>query len=169
MSELPKLQEIDGILQGQNTIKLRVFGANDIDSNYGRDLFFENFCFVGYPQRLDYQPVVDQNHHYHGMRYINDWSNALTADEDSSIPNIVEALDELSDYGYETKLFELEITYRLKEINTFQDDFLEIRKYNALEKLSEEEIKMLGLQNDAVYLKLKYGGQTEDDDDDFIL
>lgn len=164
MTDLPKLQEIDGVLQGQNTIKLKVLGANDVDGQ-GRHLFFDGFAFVGYPQRLEGQPTVDHNNHYHGMRYINNWAEALAVTEESEIGDVVDALDELSDYGYESKLFELEITYKIKEINTFQDDFLGIRKYNALGKLSEDEIKMLGLQQDAVYLKLKYGGEQRDDDD----
>lgn len=169
---LAKLVSTDGLLSGTHETSKYVFGTDNIGqrtNSRSSPQFFNDFGFIGHWNN-NISEVIDRSRLYEmkSSQIVQHVSQGFSIDC-SDPAFVIEAqkyaelfaLDGLTD----AKFFEVNQITTLREIDLFRDEYNEVRKFNALEKLSTEEIKLLGLEKEAVHLKLKYGGEKQTHDD----
>lgn len=154
---------------GSNTFETHVLGTineHEYDSRHSHSdprKYFGNFIFLG-PHYRTSTKHISQKHQCSNATESEHWTEAFMID-----PNdhelVVDTLAYLKNKSPGSGIFKLNMSFSLTQVDTMTAEYAEIRKWNALNKLSDEEIKLLGLEKEMVYLKLKYSdGETRKKD-----
>jgi hypothetical protein len=158
-----KLKQIDGLSFGTDSVSFHTIGMvqeNTVNT------YFKDFSFLG--PSWGNATHLDRAHSVYDAQAVRHWDDAFVIDKDDH-QLVVDSLEMITrrksrssneQYG----LFRVDINFTFTQVDTHTDEYLELRKFNALSKLSPDEIVFLGLEQQAVYLKLKYGGDQNDDE-----
>lgn len=160
----PLLKATDGLFSGSNSVEFHTL-AHVTPHPVGRS-YFGNFSFLGGRYRdereiLSTYSVADHN-------IVDHWDEAWVIDPNKpelvidSLNVLNRRLRQYDDIKETVRLFKFKMDYSVTEVNTKEDEYMELRKWRALGKLSKEEIQMLGLEEQLVYLKLKYAKDSDD-------
>lgn len=149
------LVKSNGLWSGTNNVSFHTLGYLPGPEERYEALYFDKFTFVG-PRYRAGKKQVDLEHEVQEGTEADHWNLAFQID-----PNkhelVVDAQERLQKRATgEIHLFKFDMTYSLTQVDTMAEEYAEIRRWNALSKLTEEEIKLLKLEKDFIYLKLKY-------------
>jgi len=166
--DINSLQHIGGVWTGSNSIEYHTLGIVNTtniphDGRYDPRVYFDNFAFLG-PQynSSDIAKFITQPHHVSGYNEEAHWTESFIIDH-KDYELVVNGLERarVSKKNTEVGVFKVSLNYTFTQVNTTVDEYAEIRKWNALKKLSMDEIKLLNLEKEMVHLKLKYGTSNE--------
>lgn len=153
------LIQTNGLFNGSNQTEFYTFGTIE----NGEDSFFSNFRFMG-PSGYG-RDYIFNNRKVSSLERVRSWEHAFIV-RPTDTEAIVDAIDYQYRYnGHHIKLFKFNISATVQEVNTMVDEFELRRKWKALSKLNQDEIKLLGLEKEMVHLKLKYDNVPNDDDE----
>jgi hypothetical protein len=167
----PELENVNGLMVGTNREEFFTFGLIEPSNLTDDNPYFSNFNFLG-PKYRD-ETEIKYLHAAHDYTIRRHWSEAFRIDPKNHTL-VIDAAHSLNSRFQRNndeqpvKLFKVELTYKICEVNTHEDEYSEIRRWRALSKLTVDEIKLLGLEDQMVYLKLKYSENTKDENDDLI-
>lgn len=141
--------------QGSNTVTFHTLGLVTPAGHRNDNPYFSSFSFLGPRYRSTEKPItkvydVSEAHEY------EEWRHAFHIDpaEYELVVDCQEKIQRRTDG--EIGLFKFDMTYSVSQVDTMAEEYAEIRRWNAINKLTDEEIKLLKLEKDFVYLKLKY-------------
>lgn len=164
----PKIEvsEETGLIEGTNTVEFHTLGFTSENLVHGK--YFSNFKFIA--------PRYPEDREIHDRYALSDgnlddqWTNANVIDPDQHelVIDCIDYTEERMSRSYirsdekeNTKLFKVKVTYTVEEVDTYADEYAELRRWKALQKLSVSQIRLLGLEDQMVYLKLKYSQDTK--------
>ncbi len=151
------LIKANGLWSGVGNVNFHTLGYLPQSGARYEAHYFDNFTFVGPRYRsgkkeieneYEIQEAVEAEHWNHAFR-IDPLKHELVIDAQERLQRRIEGEGEVA-------LFKFDINYSLTQVDTMAEEYAEIRRWNALNKLSDEEIKLLKLEKDFIYLKLKY-------------
>ena len=156
----PELKNVNNCWSGSNSVEFYTLGIVGEEQQY-RSQYFTNFAFLTH--RYSRTPEITSKYDITEAAATESWIRAMTIDPKNY--ELVVATQEILNKRNPSNvgLFKFSTTYSLEQINTHAAEYAEVRKWNALNKLTEEEIKLLKLEREAVHLKLKYAKIPDSD------
>ena len=136
---------------------------DDVDPEASKP-YFDALTFIGprYSRQHNRQLTTNTAHYAGDAQETEQWHNAFQIDNNDPAL-VLDCMGRIQRRARGTVgLFKFKIDFTLQEVSTLEDEYAEVRKWNALNKLSNEEIKLLKLEKDMVYLKLKYGTEESE-------
>jgi len=156
--------EVDGQINGTTEHELAIFVL--VNSVHEESSYFANMSFISaYDFRTTSHITRGNVHRLGDAMIVNTIDRAATID-----PNdpelVIKAYENIKRQfrQQDVRLILIHQATTIQSVNLSTDEYLEVQKYNALKKLSVDEIQMLGLEKEAVHLKLKYEKPKGDDD-----
>lgn len=162
----PSLVETNGVWSGSNSLSwttLGVVGDGLRQQTYANP-YFTNMQFLG--NRNGAQSDAEITNGWQAadlanttnvfdINYIDPYRHELVVESFERIKN-----NRLKNNPLDLRpaLLEFNMHYSIREIDTTVDEYADVRRWKALNKLSVEEIKLLKLESQMVHLKLKFSG-----------
>lgn len=159
--KLPYLTETNGLFSGEHSVEFYTL-AQPTTTTRAFSQFFPNVQFFG-PGYQSGDNMLSTVRRAHDMtENATDWTSFLQVEDPEDPELVIGAIEVMRRNGRpDIDLFRFELSYSLHQVNTKVDDYGEVRRWHAMQKLNDADILLLGLEKDYIYLKLKYQNEKK--------
>lgn len=149
------LVKMADLWQGSNSVSFTTIGHVLETDHRNENPYFSSFSFLG-PRYRSGEKQINRIYDVSEASEYEEWRHAWNIDpaKHELVVDCLERIQKRADG--EVALFKFDLSYSISQVNTMAEEYAEIRRWNALGKLTDEEIKLLKLEKEFVYLKLKY-------------